>query len=119
MAWATENATNYKYTYTLVLSVRDAAMQNEDFTETVSDMMTQQKAAGFPTDWRMMVHRDSDHDHAHLILFRDKTLRKAQLAQWRQAMQHELAIREEQRLEEQATQGLKRQRDYLGGLYMG
>ncbi len=118
-AWAKENAQQHKYTYTFVLSVRDAAMQDGDFVETVTQIMTDQKETDFPTDWRMMVHRDSDHDHAHLMLFRDKTLRKAQLAQWRQAIQHALAIREEQRLEEQQTQGISRQREYLGGLYMG
>ncbi len=117
--WAADEASQHKYTYTFVLSIRDAAMQDEDFVETVTQMMTQQKETDFPTDWRMMVHRDSDHDHAHLVMFRDKTLRKAQLAQWRQAIQHELAIREEQRLEEQAEQGITRQREYLGGLYMG
>lgn len=117
--WAAEEATTHKYTYTFVLSVRDAAMQDSDFLETVTEMMTAQQETDFPTDWRMMVHRDSDHDHAHLVMFRDRTLRKAQLAQWRQAIQEELGVREEQRLEEQREQGISRQREYLGGLYMG
>ena len=119
MAWAKENAQQHKYTYTFVLSVRDAAMQDVDFIETVQGAMSDQAKNDFPTDWRMMVHRDSDHDHVHLVLFRDKTLQKAQLAQWRQTLQQELAVREAQRLQEQQEQGIRRERQYHGDLYFG
>ena len=118
-AWAQSQAQAHKYTYSFVLSVRDGAMEDGDFVGTTRKLMTDQADTDFPTDWRMMVHRDSDHDHAHLILFRDKTLRKAQLAQWRQAFQAELGALEEQRLAEMREQGLTRQREYLGGLYFG
>lgn len=118
-AWGEDQAQQRRYTYTLVLSVRDAIMQDEDFVETVQAMTRNSKENNFATDWRLMVHRDSDHDHAHVVLFRDRTLQKAQLAQWREEIQAALSVREEQRLAEQQEQGIVRERALYGGAFLG
>ena len=98
--WADQQAEQHKYTYTFILSLRDGVMQDSDFTQTLA-RLAETEESDFSADWRLMVHRDSDHDHAHLVVFRDRTLNKATLAHWRQQLQHDLAIREEQRLAEQ------------------
>lgn len=118
-AWAEDQAQQRRYTYTLVLSVRDGIMQDDDFVETVKEMSEKSEGNDFSTDWRMMVHRDSDHDHAHVMLFRDRTLQKAQLARWREEIQAALAIREAQRLTEQQEQGIVRERALYGGAFLG
>ena len=103
-AWSHEQAVTHQYTYTLIVSVRDGQMQDGDFlaalqAENSGDAHTE-ATAYLPTDWRLMVHRDSNHDHAHVLFFRDKTLRKGELAQLRQHIQQVLLVREQQRLRE-------------------
>lgn len=117
--WAQEQAQHHRYTYTLVLSVRDAMMQDGDFTNSLREAQTETGLEQFPTDWRLMVHRDSDHDHAHVVFFRDRTVRKAELAQWREALQATLNHYQEQRIEEQQAQGVVRERELYGGAFLG
>ncbi len=120
VAWAEEQAQSNRYTYTLVLSVRDGMMQDEDFTRTMTSAKWQTQAeTRFPTDWRLMVHRDSDHDHAHVVFFRDRTVRKAELAQWRESLQATLNSYQEQRIAEQQAQGIVRERALYGGAFLG
>ena len=103
VAWSEAQAQTHKYTYTFILSLRDGMMQDSDFTEALQSFSADVNSS-FPADWRVMVHRDSDHDHAHLVLFRDRTLRKPELAQWRDYLQQALSKCEEQRLIEQRQQ---------------
>jgi hypothetical protein len=117
--WAEDKAQDHRYTYTLVLSVRDGIMHDDDFTETMREAQTKESIETFPTDWRLMVHRDSDHDHAHVVFFRERTVRKAELAQWREALQSTLNRYQEQRLEEQQAQGIVRERALYGGAFLG
>lgn len=95
-AWAAGNALTQPYTYTLVLSLRDGRMQPQDFVEAM-----QQASDGIFHDWRLIPHYDTEHDHAHVIAFRDKTLSKKEFNQWRNSVADYLLTLEQQRLQEQ------------------
>ncbi len=91
--WAARKALQHKYTYTMVLSLRDGPMQPGDFT----DAMQQ---AGLFEDWRLIPHYDTAHDHAHVVAFRDKTLSRKEFDTWRNQVAASLLEAEEQRLQE-------------------
>ncbi len=60
--------------------------------------------AGVFTDWRLIVHTDTEHVHAHVIAFREKTLVKAEFNAWRKEARSELEKLEQQRLQQEAEQ---------------
>ena len=75
--WASEQALDNKYTYQIVLSLRDGQVDEHTFLEAMKD-------GGVFTDFRLIQHRDSRHDHAHIMGFRPKVLRKREFDQFRQ-----------------------------------
>ena len=97
--WAAGNAKQHKYTYTMVLSLRDGPMQPEDFTAAMAAA-----SDGIFAQWALIPHYDTNHDHAHVVAFRDKTLTKAEFHRWRKAAGAALAAAEQQRLQEAAQQ---------------
>lgn len=95
--WIEENATANKYTYTAVLSLRDGEMEVEDFLKAMN------KQEQF-TDYRLIRHQDTTHDHAHVMAFRPKTLTKAEFNEWRRTVGRELEALEQERIAERARE---------------
>lgn len=100
VAWAVGNAIHHKYTYTLVLSLRDGLMRPEDFIAAMAGASQEI----FP-DWRLIIHTDTAHDHAHVMAFRDTTLSKQAFNAWRKKAGQLLQTAEQKRLQE-AEQGI-------------
>lgn len=95
VAWASENALEHTYTYTMILSLRDGQMEPQDFIQAMNST-----ASDYFDDYRLIVHYDTEHDHAHVVAFRDKVLRREDFNEFRLAMRGQLAELESQRLEE-------------------
>lgn len=99
VAWASGNALNHTYTYTMILSLRDGQMEPEDFVKAM-----EKTAGNYFDDFRLIAHYDSQHDHAHVVAFRDKTLKKQEFNQFRLAMRQELDALEQERIQETERQ---------------
>jgi hypothetical protein len=87
--WAKEKVHRFEYdhTYQLLLSTRDGGLSAAEFNQALQqggDLSQVQ-------EWRLMVHDDSDHQHAHAILFSHEKLSPARYKEWQQTMQDELA----------------------------
>ena len=95
VTWASGNALNHKYTYTMVLSLRDGQMEPEDFVRAM-----EQAAGNYFEDYRLIVHYDTEHDHAHVMAFRDKILRRDDFNAFRLTMRNSLAELEQERIQE-------------------
>jgi hypothetical protein len=105
--WASEQARLNEYTYTLMLSLRDGNMQEEDFTQAMEH-------AGFFDNWMLIQHRDSEHDHAHVIAFREKKLPKQEFAKWKELIMEQLQKAERHQLaQEQQLIQQRRQEQQL------
>lgn len=91
--WAVENALESQYTYTMVLSVRDGEMVPQDFMDVV-----QANCEECFNDWRLIVHYDTGHVHAHVVAFRDKTLKRKEFHRWSKEMRESLEEAERHRL---------------------
>lgn len=89
--WAKGSAKNHQFTYTLLLTVRDGRMQDTDFIKAM-------EAGGLFKDWRLIVHRDTEHEHAHIVTFRDERVPKEEFTQWRELVQDYLQQAEMERL---------------------
>lgn len=96
LTWASGNALNHKYTYTMILSLRDGQMEPEDFIEAMNET-----AENYFDDYRLIVHYDTNHDHAHVMAFRDTVLRRGEFDRFRLEMRDKLSSLEEQRILEQ------------------
>lgn len=110
--WAAEQALENKYTYTLVLSLKDGQMKSTDFVEA----MGQEKVKNvFGSNWRLITHYDSGHVHAHVIAFRDKTIQKKDFTAWTNDIKDYLTEREIDQIRESALE-LKKQNDRAQGI---
>jgi hypothetical protein len=93
--WAEGSAVNHPYCYRLVLSLKEGQMRPEDFVTAL-----QQDSQGLFQDFRLVVHEDTQHTHAHVLAFRDKTLSKQEFYQWKKEVGSCLVELEQMRLQE-------------------
>lgn len=97
LAWAQEGALRHRYTFQAVLSVQQGALEPEEFAQAM-------EKGGLISDWRLMVHRDTDYRHAHVLFFRDHRFQKETFLGWQEQVREELARLEEQQLSSHAAQ---------------
>jgi hypothetical protein len=83
----------YNHAYQLLLSTRDGDLPAEAFNQA----LTQGSDISQVHEWRFMVHDDTDHQHAHTILFSHEKLTSSRYREWQQAMQLELVQLQSQR----------------------
>ena len=97
--WAKEKVHDYGYgyTYQMLLSTRYGGLLPQDFNH----VLTQGSALSGIQEWRLMLHADTNHQHAHVILLRQEKLAKAEYAAWQQKMQAELEHLQAERYQEQ------------------
>lgn len=74
--WAKEKvrAYGYAYTYQLLLSTRHGGLVPQDFNH----VLDQGSELSGVHEWRLMLHADTNNQHAHVILLRQEKLAKAQ-----------------------------------------
>lgn len=98
--WALEQSTAHSYSYRMIISPKGHLLSDEDFITAVA-------AASVPTDvaqeFQLIVHRDTDHTHAHLLFFTDKTMGKRELERWKTTLRQELMTREQLRAEQKGV----------------
>lgn len=100
LQWVAEQGKTYPYTHQLILSVKEAPLEAAAYGRAM-------QAGGsdgnlFP-EWRLIVHQDSRHSHAHLLAFGDEDIRVTgpTFRQWWLAVRQEL---EQQQQQYQAAQ---------------
>ncbi len=82
--WAKEKVHRYSYehTYQLLLSTRYGGLTAADF----SHVLQQGSELSDMREWRLMMHQDTQHRHAHVLFFRDKRLDKKSFLTWQTAV---------------------------------
>lgn len=75
-AWTKMQALANTYLYQIMLSLRDAAVDEEVFLGAM-------QAGSLFADYRLIQHRDTDHHHVHVITFRPKRIDKPAFNQFR------------------------------------
>jgi len=96
--WAKEKVHRYGYehTYQLLLSTRYGGLTAADFNH----VLRQGSELSDMREWRMMLHDDTDNQHAHVILLRREKLANGRYKEWQQTMQTELEQLQAQRHQE-------------------
>ncbi|GIK53444.1 MAG: hypothetical protein BroJett014_24170 [Planctomycetota bacterium] len=96
--WAKEKVHRYGYehTYQLLLSTRYGGLTAADFNH----VLRQGSDLSDMREWRMMLHDDTDNQHAHVILLRREKLANGRYKEWQQALQAELEQMQAQRHQE-------------------
>lgn len=96
--WAKEKVHRYGYehTYQLLLSTRYGGLTAADFNH----VLRQGSELSDMREWRMMLHDDTDNQHAHVILLRQEKLANGRYKEWQQKMQLELEQLQAQRHQE-------------------
>ena len=96
--WAKEKVHRYGYehTYQLLLSTRYGGLTAADFNH----VLRQGSELSDVREWRLMVHDDTDNQHAHVILLRREKLANGRYKEWQQKMQTELEQLQAQRHQE-------------------
>lgn len=98
LRWAKEKVHRYGYehTYQLLLSTRYGGLTAADFNH----VLRQGSELSDMREWRMMLHDDTDNQHAHVILLRREKLANGRYKEWQQKMQTELEQLQAQRHQE-------------------
>lgn len=88
LGWAKEKVHRYGYgyTYQLLLSTREGGLETADYNR----VLKEGSALSGIQEWIYTVHEDTDHQHAHAILFRKEKLSGEQYRKWQAAMQEGL-----------------------------
>jgi hypothetical protein len=73
----------YDHAYQLLLSTRDGGLPAAAFNRA----LVQGSDISQVREWRLMVHDDTDHQHAHAILFSHEKLSTTRYREWQQTMQ--------------------------------
>ncbi len=96
--WAKEKVHRYGYehTYQLLLSTRYGGLTAADFNH----VLRQGSDLSDMREWRMMLHDDTDNQHAHVILLRREKLSNGRYKEWQQTLQTELEQLQAQRHQE-------------------
>ena len=97
MEWVTDQARRHEYTFQAMLSVPEGRMTAVDYAQAIEQ-------GGHIADWRLVVHDDTAHSHAHVLFFRDKRLEKEHFIRWHNRVRQELAALEQKRLAGQAIE---------------
>lgn len=98
--WALARSETVAYTYRAIVSPKGHLLNDEDFaTAVAAAALTTEIAAEF----RMVVHRDTPHAHAHLVFQSERTIRKAELEEWKATLRRELISLEELRAKEKGV----------------
>jgi hypothetical protein len=84
-----EHAWEASYTYRIVLSTRDAALDPEHYAAVLNEHFD---------DFYLTTHHAGEHPHSHAIAFSDHRLSAGELGEMREHL-HELEIEREQQLE--------------------
>jgi hypothetical protein len=96
--WARQEALDHRYTFEAVLSVQQGSPAAADFCQAM-------RRGEVIRDWRLLVHRDTEYRHAHVLFFRDERLEKEQFLAWQQQVREALLQLDRQQGAEQGLQG--------------
>jgi hypothetical protein len=108
--WVQAQAHQQRYTYHLVLSVPNAPASAAEFQQAMRHGFEQTGEFG---EFRLITHDNTDHAHAHVLAFRDKTLWGAEREQWQAAVQAPLLELEQAYFEQRRALALEQQQAYV------
>ncbi len=91
--WIKAGSRAHKYTVKMVLSAEKGVQLSADEWRTI---MGADQGFG---DWRLIPHRDTQNDHAHVLAFADRYMRREEFLVWRKALVSR--IREKEKHEQQ------------------
>ena len=111
MAWVKENALTHRFTFQGLLSVPEGVLTPGQFAQVL-------KKAGQPEEWRLIVHDDTPHCHAHLLWFGDKRMNKAQFFVWQESVQTGLQQMERQPPTQEVTHAPQLQPTYFSDKHL-
>ena len=69
LQWVTERGKTHPYTHQLILSVKEAQLEASAYGQAM------QAGGHLFSEWRLIVHRDTRHSHAHVLAFGDDDIR--------------------------------------------
>ena len=87
MSWLRAESFRHRYTFEAILSVRDGDLTGEAFCKA----MGQGEAV---SEWRLMMHNDTNNSHAHVLFFGDKRMEKKLYLAWQAEVRAELISQE-------------------------
>lgn len=91
LAWAREAALAHRYTFQAVLSVPKGELTAAAFVQAMGQGQEIEQ-------WRLIVHQDTAHRHAHVLFFGDQRLEKGRFLAWQTAVREELTRQEAEQL---------------------
>ena len=91
-SWAMGRAVHHPYAYRVIASPKGHGLANGDFIQAIR---TAGERTGFGEQFMIVIHRDTDHTHAHVIFFSDVTMSRKTLEEWKVGFREQIIEIEE------------------------
>ena len=95
--WGLERTRDYAYTYRVIISPKGHLLGDLDFVEAVGTAFKEQQ---FGDEFRLLIHRDTENSHAHLLFQADKTMSRRELETWKSELREQMMSLETGRAKE-------------------
>jgi len=95
--WGVGRIADSKYTYRVIVSPKGHLLEDKDFVDSVASSLDEME---FGQEFRLVVHRDTDHAHAHVMFQTEKTINKGTLEAWKTGLRQQMMSFEEKRAKE-------------------
>ena len=94
LQWVAERGKTHPYTHQLILSVKEAQLEAAAYGQAM------QAGGHLFSEWRLIVHQDTRHSHAHVLAFGDEDIRVTgpTFRQWWLTVRQELEQQQQQYL---------------------
>ena len=100
LGWARMAARANSHTFQLLLSVREGKLQAADYQQ-IMDNCADLLQRAHVTDYRLIAHEDTAHNHAHCLFFADQKIEKSIFTIWQRALVRELTTVQAERAQQQ------------------
>ena len=98
--WGLERSRDYDYTYRVIISPKGHLLGDLDFVEAVGTAFKDQQ---FGDEFRLLIHRDTENSHAHLLFQADKTMSRRELETWKSELRERMMSLESIRAKERGV----------------
>lgn len=98
--WGIDGTKDHEYSYRMIISPKGHLLSDEDFVQVLNDSF---QGRGYGEEFRLLVHRDTDHTHAHVLIHADKTMSRKELESWKRDLRQQIMEIEADRAQERAV----------------
>jgi len=98
--WGIAGTKDHEYSYRMIISPKGHLLNDQDFIQALNGSFRERS---YGEEFRLLVHRDTNHTHAHVLIHADKTMSRKELESWKRDLRQQIMVLEVDRAQERAV----------------